>query len=106
EGALRAEEQLAQVWAGRRRGRPAQLELPGWGDHAQSAHHVVEAPVAGRVLSGRARGGEPADGRVLEALRVMAELEPVLGQQLLRPWPRQARAEHRFAGGGVERFQA
>ncbi len=102
EGALGAEEQLAQVGSGGGGRGAAEVEHAGRGDHPQAAHHVVEPSVAGRVLAGGAGGREAADGGEAEALRVVAEFEAVPGEQGLGVRAGEAGAEQGLAGGLVE----
>ncbi len=102
EGALGAEEQLAQVGAGGGGGGAAEVEHAGRGDHPQAAHHVVEPSVAGRVLAGGAGGREAADGGETEALRIVAEFEAALGEQGLGGRAGETGAEEGLAGGLVE----
>ena len=47
EDSLRADQELAQVWARRRRRHPAQIHGAHRGDHAEPEDHVVEPAVAG-----------------------------------------------------------
>ena len=81
EGALRTDQQLAQVGARGRFRCAAQIHRAHRRDHAQPAHHVVEPAVAGRVLAGRSGRRKAADGGVLEALREMPEREAVFAEQ-------------------------
>ncbi len=102
EGALGAEEELAQVGAGGGGGGAAEVEHPGGGDDPQAAHHLVEAPVPGGVLARGAGGREAADGGVAEALRVVAEFPAALGEQFLGGRAGEAGAEDGLAGGLVQ----
>src|SRR5690606_40853822 len=67
--------------------------------------HVVETSVTGGILARGARRGESADGGVLKALRIVAELEPASSQQFLGLRSGQTRPEHRFAGHLVQRLE-
>ena len=102
EHALRADHQLAQVRACRRLRRTAEIEHARRRDRAQAADHVVEPAVTRRVLAGRPRRGEPADGRELEALREVAEREAALAEQPFGVRPGEAGAQFGFAGHLVE----
>ena len=96
EGALGAEQQLAQVGAGGVGGRRAEVEPTARGGDGQADDQRVEAAVAGAGLAAGAGGGEAADGGELEGLREVAEREPVLGEQRLGLGAAQAGLE----GGG------
>ncbi len=74
------------------------LQHPRRRNAAQPEHELVDAAVAGRRLSGRARGHVAADRRVLERLREVPEREAAAGEERLRP-----RAEHARLEGGGER---
>ena len=103
ERALRAHDDLLEIGPGRRGGRLLTgMENALRGDDGELAHHVVEAPVAGRVLPGRAGHGEAADRRVGERLREVAELQAVLGEQEFGVWAGQAGSERGEPGHGVD----
>ena len=102
EGALRADQQLAQVGAGGRFRCAAQIHRAHRGDHAQPANHVVEPAVARRVLAGRSGRREAADGGVLEALREMPEREAVFAEQAFGVRPGDPGPENGLAGHLVE----
>ena len=95
EGALGAQQQLAQVGAGGVGRRRAERERPGRGGGGERDDHRVEAAVAGAGLPARPGGREAADRRVLEGLGVVAEGQPVPGQQRLGLGTAQARLEGR-----------
>ena len=81
EGALAADEQLGEVRSGRR----ARSVTPGahdaavGEDHLEADHHVLDLPVAGRVLPGAAAGEPSAHGREVHRLGPVAEGEAVTG---------------------------
>ena len=81
EHAFGADQQLAQVRARRGLRCAAEVEHARRGDRAQAADHVVESPVARRVLPGRSGRGESADRRELEALREVPEREAAFAEQ-------------------------
>ena len=80
ERALGADEQLGQIGPDRGRGGAAGADHPAVGEHDLEAdHHVLDLAVAGRVLAGAAAGDPAADRGELEALREVADGEPVVG---------------------------
>ena len=96
ERALRPQEELSQVGSCGARGGTAQAQLADRGRDAQGVHEVVEASVAARGLTARARRGVAADRGVLEALREVAERVAPCVEQLFglrtgrarrRGWP-------------------
>ena len=93
ERAFAPDEELRQVGT---RGGPGTMTLgaddPAVGqDDLEPEHHVLDLPVAGRVLPGAAAGEPSADGGEIHRLRPMAE--GVAGAQL--PERRfEVRAEH------------
>ena len=99
EGALGAEEQLAQVGAGRVGRRGAEVEPAARGGDGEADDERVEAAVAGARLAAGPGGGEAADGGELEGLREVAEGQAVLGEQRLGLGAAQAGLE----GGGHRR---
>ncbi len=98
-------DQLAQVGPGRRGRGAAEVEHPGGGDHAQTAHHIVEPAVPGGILAGGPGGGEPADGGELETLREMPEREAAGTEQFLGARAGDPGAEFGLAGHLVETVQ-
>ena len=86
EHALGTEQQLAQAGPAAVAGQEGGQLAAGGGE--QGDGELVDAPVAGRGLAGRARAGPAADGRELEALREVAERQPVRFEQPLDLRPR------------------
>ena len=96
ESALGAEQQLAQVGAGRAGGRAAEIQAAARGGHRQGDDQGVEPAEAGARLPAGPGGREAADRGVLEGLRVVPERQSLGGEQRLGLGPAQARLE----GGG------
>ncbi len=81
ERALGAHEELVEVGAHRGARRAAGGDLPTVGQgHVEAQHHVLDLPVAGGELAGRAAGQPAADGGQGHRLRPVAEGESVLGR--------------------------
>ena len=105
ERALRSEDELAEVGAGRvRRGRPEVESAAGRGD-GEADDERVETAVAGARLAAGPGGGEAADGGVLERLRVVAEGQVVLREQGLGLGAAEAGLEGRRHRDRVHRDQ-
>ena len=83
-------------------GAAAQIQRADRGDHPQPADHVVEPAVAGRVLAGRPRRREAADGGEFEALREVPEREAAFAEQAFGVRAGDAGTEHGDAGHFVE----
>src|SRR5271166_3989051 len=105
EDALRPDQQLPQVRAGRRLRCAAEIQRARGRDDVQPTNHVVEPAVPGRVLSRRSSRGITAQAGEFEALRKMPERKPVLNKQLLGPWTSDAGTELGLAGYRVESEQ-
>src|SRR5690606_38546257 len=75
EGALGAQDELAQVGSGGRAGGAAGVEGAARGGERQGEHHLVEPAVPGGRLAAGAGGGEAADGGPLVGLGEVAEGE-------------------------------
>nr|BFE81428.1 hypothetical protein GCM10020093_040290 [Planobispora longispora] len=103
EGALGAEDHLAQVGPGGGLGRAAEVEGAARGGHGHADDHVVEAAVPGRGLATGAGRGEAAQRGVLERLREVPQGELVGGQQFLGLRPAQTRLQLRDHRLGVHR---
>ena len=93
EGALRAEEQLAQVRAGGVRGRRAEPHLAPRRRDPEADDQGVEAAVARAGLAGGPGGREATDRGELERLRVVAEQHTLGGEQRLGLGAAQPRLE-------------
>ena len=105
EGALGAEDQLAQVGPGRVGRCAAEVEPAARGGDGEPDDQRVEAAVAGAGLAARAGRGEAADRGVLPRLRVVAERQALGGEQRLGLGTAQARLEGRGHRGVVDRDQ-
>ena len=78
------DEELVEVGADGRPRRPAGADAATVGEgHVEAQHHVLDLPVAGRELTGRAAGQPAADRRQRDRLRPVAEGEPVRRAQLV-----------------------
>ena len=95
ERALRAEHQLTQRRARRRRGCVERRQRADGRDALERDDLLVDAPVPGRALAGRARGRAAADRRPLVALRDVAEREAVRAQRRVGLRQPDARLEDR-----------
>ncbi|SIN49000.1 Uncharacterised protein [Mycobacteroides abscessus subsp. abscessus] len=80
--AFGAQEELAQIRPGCRRGGPAEVEVATRSRDPHSIHHGVEASIATGGLPGRAGGGEPADACESETLREVSERKPLSTKEL------------------------
>ena len=105
ECALGSGEQFAQVRAGRRGRRPADVQHARRRDDPHASDHVVESAVTGGVLTGGPGGGETADTGEAETLRKMAEGETPFAQQTFSVRSGDPGAEFSLARGLVEPVQ-
>ena len=127
EHALGSDKQLAQRGAGRAGGQRRGRELAGRRRQPQALDRLVDAAVAARGLADRAGRRATADRYELEAVRIVAERQVVLGERGFkrhRPRsgrdgdrqraavdceqagePREIERDHRLLGAG-ERLQA
>ncbi len=84
ERPLGPDDQLAERGAGGRVRGLQRGESPGRAQQLDRGNQLVEAPVSGRRLTGRAGCREPADGRVFERLRKVAERQALGAERGLR----------------------
>ena len=73
EDALGSDEKFAKVRSGGGCGRPTEIQNSHRADDPHAADHVVEAAIAGGVLTGGPGRGETADAGEAEALREVSQ---------------------------------
>ena len=103
ERALGTDEHLVEVGADRRRRRAAGADHAAVGEHdLEPDDHVLDLPVAGRVLAGAAARDPSADGGQLEALGEVADRQPMRDERGLEVGPERPGVDADDARGLVD----
>ena len=102
ERAFGPDDEAVRAGAGARAGQAARLHHAGRGDRAEAFDEIVDMGVERGEMAARARRDPAAQGRELEALRVVPDGEPVRLQRRLDRGPTDPASDARGAARRVD----